>query len=327
MMKLFSCFLILVVYANIVHAQHTKTIQAPIQPELCTKPWDRGPCGANVSNWFHDNKYHECKVFNYGGCRGNGNRFWTEKKCLERCEPPERRRLVCSADPEPKPCKGILKWWFYSPGDKTCHRLPAGLCPSSPNKFLLCEKCMRRCSVIDARESCNREYKRMEEEEKAAKQGLTPTLVAGPAGSPLGLPLPGSGLTGETPITVGAVGSPNEINVPPLGPAAPVTSIPGSLPALVAPPHQTAGPTQGHPAILPAIPGSTFGAPEPVPGPHSTESGTHNPVIIVALINHEKNEAEPGEAINKIGMTGQSGDVTNDGNGIKQQAPSLPVPK
>ncbi|XP_070378053.1 uncharacterized protein [Dermacentor albipictus] len=226
---------------------------------------------------------------------------------------PERRRLVCSADPEPKPCKGLLQWWFFSPGDKTCHRLPAGLCPSTPNKFLLCEKCMKRCSVVDARESCSREYKRMEDEEKAAKQGLTPTLVAGPTGTPLGRPLSGPGLTGGTPITEGAVGSTNEISVPALGGIVPGTSTPGSFPVFVAPPPQTVGSTQGHPVTLPVIPGKIGGVPGLVPRPEGTESGGHKPVIIVAVLNHDGAEAERG----------QSGEVTNGVNGIKGQAPEL----
>ncbi|XP_049526501.1 papilin-like isoform X2 [Dermacentor silvarum] len=326
-------------------AQDAKTKQAPIQPEMCSKPWDRGPCNANVSYWYHDNKYHECKMFKYGGCRGNSNRFWTEKKCLERCEPEERRKLVCSVNPEPKPCNRLLRWWFFNPINNTCHQLPRGLCPSTPNSFLLCEKCMRRCSAENARESCSREYKRMEDEKNDVKQGLIPVLVAGPAGTPPGLPLSGSGLPGETLIPEGATqGSPVQLpgpvaNVPSLpvltsafpgvtpdvvGPTGPGANTIGSLPVIVEPPHQTAGHGQRLPAALPAIPGNAGGAPHAASGPDSSESGSHHPVIILAVVKRVKTDTGSEDTMQETGMGAQSGNITNDVNGIKGQAHALP---
>ena len=46
---------------------------------------DAGTCrGYNVS-WYYDSSVGRCQRFAYTGCEGNGNRFATERECLDFC--------------------------------------------------------------------------------------------------------------------------------------------------------------------------------------------------------------------------------------------------
>lgn len=52
---------------------------------ICTSPPDDGPCRAKFQRFYYDTRMRKCLPFNYGGCRGNENRFDTESECLAAC--------------------------------------------------------------------------------------------------------------------------------------------------------------------------------------------------------------------------------------------------
>ncbi|XP_051835938.1 protein AMBP [Antechinus flavipes] len=54
----------------------------------CRLPIVPGPCVANVELWAFDATQGKCVSFHYGGCQGNGNKFYTEKECKEYCGVP-----------------------------------------------------------------------------------------------------------------------------------------------------------------------------------------------------------------------------------------------
>ncbi|EEC18012.1 Kunitz domain-containing protein, putative, partial [Ixodes scapularis] len=62
----------------LLHAAMTKR-------HFCTLPPESGHCRAYVPSWYYDPSTHSCKVFVYGGCGGNGNRFYTMQQCQEVC--------------------------------------------------------------------------------------------------------------------------------------------------------------------------------------------------------------------------------------------------
>lgn len=53
--------------------------------EACNLPIVRGPCRAFVQLWAFDAVQGKCVLFTYGGCQGNGNKFYSEKECKEYC--------------------------------------------------------------------------------------------------------------------------------------------------------------------------------------------------------------------------------------------------
>lgn len=53
---------------------------------------DAGDCEEASTKWFYDSKLNKCRLFVYGGCGGNDNRFDTEAKCRAQCV----REYICS---------------------------------------------------------------------------------------------------------------------------------------------------------------------------------------------------------------------------------------
>ncbi|XP_068918766.1 protein AMBP [Petaurus breviceps papuanus] len=54
----------------------------------CRLPIVTGPCRGNHQLWAFDATQGKCIPFFYGGCHGNGNKFYTEKECKEYCGVP-----------------------------------------------------------------------------------------------------------------------------------------------------------------------------------------------------------------------------------------------
>lgn len=61
---------------NAGHAAHNKA---------CDMKKDAGDCEEASTKWFYDSKLNKCRLFVYGGCGGNDNRFDTEAKCRAQC--------------------------------------------------------------------------------------------------------------------------------------------------------------------------------------------------------------------------------------------------
>uniref|UniRef100_A0A6I8PQZ9 Protein AMBP n=1 Tax=Ornithorhynchus anatinus TaxID=9258 RepID=A0A6I8PQZ9_ORNAN len=54
----------------------------------CRLPIVPGPCRGSYPFWAFDAAQGKCISFIYGGCQGNGNKFYTEKECKEYCGVP-----------------------------------------------------------------------------------------------------------------------------------------------------------------------------------------------------------------------------------------------
>ncbi len=57
---------------------------------------DRGTiCGEYVQRWYYNEAVGTCLLFWYGGCDGNGNRFNSEKECLQICGKQSKSFVQC----------------------------------------------------------------------------------------------------------------------------------------------------------------------------------------------------------------------------------------
>ncbi|XP_025033138.1 BPTI/Kunitz domain-containing protein-like [Python bivittatus] len=63
--------------------------QKPLNPELmyetCDQPLDVGPCSESFPRFYYDRTTKICKSFNFGGCNGNRNNFFTHEDCVREC--------------------------------------------------------------------------------------------------------------------------------------------------------------------------------------------------------------------------------------------------
>merc|ERR1712025_589742 len=51
----------------------------------CYRRPDPGPCPGRRSLYAYDSQTDSCKMFRYGGCRGNRNQFLRESECVRKC--------------------------------------------------------------------------------------------------------------------------------------------------------------------------------------------------------------------------------------------------
>ncbi|XP_076017619.1 kunitz-type protease inhibitor 1a isoform X2 [Genypterus blacodes] len=60
-------------------------IQVNQQKERCTQPPETGSCRDSLTRWYYNPFQQACLRFNYGGCKGNENRFDSEDACMKTC--------------------------------------------------------------------------------------------------------------------------------------------------------------------------------------------------------------------------------------------------
>jgi hypothetical protein len=53
---------------------------------LCILAPDVGPCKRLLKRWYWNSTANSCKLFTYGGCEGNLNRFDTKLECTTLCQ-------------------------------------------------------------------------------------------------------------------------------------------------------------------------------------------------------------------------------------------------
>ncbi|KAL1235586.1 Papilin [Trichinella pseudospiralis] len=56
-----------------------------LPPNVCDHPLDKGSCDSKYQRWYFDRNSNSCRIFEYGGCDGNGNNFASEAECRAVC--------------------------------------------------------------------------------------------------------------------------------------------------------------------------------------------------------------------------------------------------
>ena len=60
-------------------------VDIAVTEEMCDLNIDAGPCRGQTSRWGYDKMTGQCVQFQYGGCKGNQNRFMTLEDCQNVC--------------------------------------------------------------------------------------------------------------------------------------------------------------------------------------------------------------------------------------------------
>ncbi|XP_055343468.1 papilin-like [Paramacrobiotus metropolitanus] len=151
-------------------------------PTICTYPATRGPCRAFMPAYFHDIRDGLCKMFYYGGCQGNENRFLTRQECERTCsDAPDTNELfpgraspgdtrsnlgsvfdrvaltgsgaasnpgrsnICSLPAEPGRCLAMIPSFFYDRDMGRCRQFIYGGCLGNANRFSTLDECQNFC--------------------------------------------------------------------------------------------------------------------------------------------------------------------------------------
>ncbi|XP_012696029.2 actinia tenebrosa protease inhibitors [Clupea harengus] len=77
------------------------TVLYPEGDLVCSLPVDVGECFAMHLQYYYSVEEKTCRLFHYGGCKGNGNRFETRDECLKMCQAKSGRALGAAPDISP----------------------------------------------------------------------------------------------------------------------------------------------------------------------------------------------------------------------------------
>uniref|UniRef100_A0A224YCZ4 Monolaris n=1 Tax=Rhipicephalus zambeziensis TaxID=60191 RepID=A0A224YCZ4_9ACAR len=148
MMKILNLFWLLACMVR-VQAFHTK------RPRYCMEPRVTGTCRNYVVAWYFDNTRNYCKIFLYGGCGGNENKFSSEIRCQQMCLPGSTPQRFCGAQPQLTPCNSREQQWYFHPHRRICLPYRHGRCGRKGNNaFESCVQCMNRCTDRKSEEVC-----------------------------------------------------------------------------------------------------------------------------------------------------------------------------
>ncbi|KAJ8004647.1 hypothetical protein DPEC_G00138500 [Dallia pectoralis] len=120
------------------------------QPELfifhesCALKKDEGDCKGLIERFYFDIDTGLCKVFQFGGCKGNANNFESSEACQEMCLV-SADKSPCHLEEAPGPCRGLVSRYFFDNQSKECKHFYYGGCFGNANNFRNMRECRARC--------------------------------------------------------------------------------------------------------------------------------------------------------------------------------------
>ncbi|XP_065332270.1 papilin isoform X3 [Cloeon dipterum] len=111
----------------------------------CALPKDKGPCKGSMLQWYFDAKAAECKVFSFGGCLGNANRFQSHTECATTCHTRDVCNEPVSADESCAVDQKLARWRFDVRENRCLPFYSKGCDVSSRNTFVSEPECEDRC--------------------------------------------------------------------------------------------------------------------------------------------------------------------------------------
>ncbi|KAK2191742.1 hypothetical protein NP493_46g01054 [Ridgeia piscesae] len=131
--------------------------------DICTLPKETGPCTAYFERWYYDKSDEYCKMFVYGGCQGNKNRFVTEQECRSQCRAKGNQWVsgntsgsgqsvncvwstdVCTLTKAVGSCSSAIQRYFFNTDSATCEQFLYSGCGGNGNSFDTLEECEKSC--------------------------------------------------------------------------------------------------------------------------------------------------------------------------------------
>ncbi|CAH1399411.1 unnamed protein product [Nezara viridula] len=111
---------------------------------ICYFPVQPGPCLKQIPAWHYDPNSATCKLFYYGGCEGNANRFMSEEQCERQCGQ-FRGQDPCSVEKEVGHCEKNEQKYFYNIQTQSCEEFVYNGCGGTPNRFSSNVECQAVC--------------------------------------------------------------------------------------------------------------------------------------------------------------------------------------
>ena len=117
-------------------------IEEDFKLEFCFEGKDPGEGDSKIQRWYYDHEDGVCKDFEYGGEKGNRNRFLTRQSCESSCF---EAQDLCELPKVIGPCNGIVEQFWYDKENDGCFSFNYGGCQGNGNKFDTLEFCDNRC--------------------------------------------------------------------------------------------------------------------------------------------------------------------------------------
>lgn len=115
---------------------------------VCLLPSYKGPCRANFRKWYYDQAMKKCLQFDYGGCRGNENRFESMEKCMEVCEEEESEdKTFCMVPSDRGTCGKRMEKWYFDKSMQKCLPFEYSGCGGNKNRFESMDECSDSCQL------------------------------------------------------------------------------------------------------------------------------------------------------------------------------------
>ncbi|XP_059099319.1 uncharacterized protein LOC131893336 [Tigriopus californicus] len=136
-----------------------RTISTRVSPDdfrTCTLPKDSGGCDNKIFRYYYNAIERRCKLFVYGGCKGNGNNFLSEIQCLQQCgdesalallpEPEVTTEIdTCSQIKDEGICTGYVPRFYFNKKLGRCELFSYGGCGGNNNNFESEDNCVAHC--------------------------------------------------------------------------------------------------------------------------------------------------------------------------------------
>jgi len=126
---------------------------------VCSLPHDSGGCDRKEFRYFYNGLERRCKLFVYGGCKGNQNNFISEIDCVRRCG--DEAAIAALPDLNPQPqlqeidqcsqvkdegiCPGNVPRIYFDQTAQRCLLFSYGGCGGNTNNFLTEDSCISTC--------------------------------------------------------------------------------------------------------------------------------------------------------------------------------------